>query len=137
MKTIRTITILLLMVLGAWGFQPTVPGQIHLGWYYSSNNLCIDQTNGHMDWFYVLGTNSMNPGLTNWPVIYGQPWTNIVTTNYDGTNFQFYIPFTVTPVGQYFFTAIASNDVWGASGFSNIASTPYLPSTVLTHIFPN
>jgi hypothetical protein len=132
----KTITIYFLMVFGALALQP-VPGLIHLGWLYSSNTLCMDQTNGHMDWFYIRGTNSFTPSFTNCPVVFAQPWTNIVATNYDGTNFQFYTPFTVTPAGQFFFSATASNDVWGESGPSNTASTPLLPSSVQLHIFPN
>jgi hypothetical protein len=111
-------------------------GQIHLTWNYSSNTVCQDQTNGLMDWFKVRATNSIGQSASNWPVVYVQPWTNIVITNYDGTNYTFYIQFQVVPAGQMYFTSTFSN-FWGESQFSNTSSTPALPSIVIQHIFPN
>lgn len=111
-------------------------GNIHLEWNYPSNTICQDLSNGNVDWFNIRATNSLGSPAANWKVVYGQPWTNIVTTNFDGTNFTFYIPMMVNPAGQMFFVATSSN-FWGESGFSNTSSTPVLPSMVVPQIFRN
>ena len=109
-------------------------GQVHLQWYYNSNALVASATD--VPWFYIRATNSLAGQPGAWPVIYAQPWTNTAVTNFDGTNLTFAISYQVTPPGQMFFVATASN-FWGESGLSNTSATPPVASVLKTQIFKN
>lgn len=100
----------------------TPSGLITLAWEYPSNLISPDLG------FVITASTNLSAPLTNWPVIVCTGYTNCITTNYDGANFEFRQKFQMQP-GAMFFVCYPSN-FWGLGGTSNIASTPPLPVPV-------
>ena len=94
--------------------RPTV-----IAWDYPTNDVKDDLT------FYVFMSTNLAVPMSNWTAV-----ATVVATNTSrtliGTNFTFEAPLNLQPA-QSFFVAIASNQFWGKSDFSSVASTPPVP----------
>jgi hypothetical protein len=114
------LTILAALILAASPvFAGPPSGKVTLAWDYPSNAITPDLS------FVITASTNLQAPTTNWNVVSSVSFSNCITTNFDGVNFEFRQQFQIKP-GVMFFEGYASN-FWGMSGSSNTASTPPLP----------
>jgi len=93
-------------------------GDVSLQWDNSPTNQMIIA-------YHIYGSTNITAPLSSWPRLLTVPATFTGATNTMAT-------VRIVP-GQFFFVVTSSN-LWGESLFSNVASTPPLPTPLLTTI---